>query len=358
MEKIRVGITTGDLNGIGLEVALKVLSNPKIAELCTPVIYASPKVVAYHKNVTQVEFQFSTVQTADEIEDEDRIYVVNCWADTVNITLGKVSEEGGSYAFRSLEKATEELKAGFIDAIVTPPIHKKAMQMAGFPFVGHTEYITEKFESKESLMFMVCDDFRIGLVTNHLPLAQVAAAVTKEKIAEKLKIMNKSLKIDFFIEKPLIAVLGLNPHAGDEGAIGTEEETIIRPAVEEAKAAGIMAMGPFAADGFFGSGQHRRFDGVLAMYHDQGLVAFKALSFGEGVNFTAGLPVVRTSPDHGTGFDIAGLNKANPDSFRRALYLAIDVARNRDEHAEMSANPLVSHRSRKKMKAQADDYAE
>ncbi len=358
MEKLKIGISIGDLNGIGLEVILKTLSNPKILDQFTPIIYGSVKVVSYHKNIAQVDVSFSSVQSAEETDEDNKIYVVNCWQENVNVTLGKVSAEGGQYAFKSLARAVEDLNEGWIDALVTAPIHKKSMQLANFPFPGHTEYITETFGEKESLMLLVSDTLRVGLVTNHTPIALVAQEITQEKVLQKIKILNNSLKIDFGIEKPTIAVLGLNPHAGDEGALGNEEIHIIRPAVEEAKMQGILALGPFAADGFFGSKQYSKYDGVLAMYHDQGLVAFKALSFGEGVNYTAGLSIVRTSPDHGTGFDIAGLNKANVTSFRNALYLAVDIARNRDEHADLIANALVPQRTRKRMKAQADDYAE
>jgi 4-hydroxythreonine-4-phosphate dehydrogenase len=358
MEKLKIGITIGDLNGIGLEVILKTLSNPLILEQLTPIIYGSSKVVSYHKNIAQVDISFVPVQSAEETDEEGKIYVINCWQENVNVTLGKVTADGGAYAFRSLSRAVEDLNEGWIDALVTAPIHKKAMQLAQFPFPGHTEYITESVGEKESLMLMVSDTLRVGLVTNHVPITFVAQEVTQERVLQKIKIFNDTLKIDFGVEKPTIAVLGLNPHAGDEGALGSEEIHIIRPAVEEAKLQGILALGPFAADGFFGSGQHLKYEGVLAMYHDQGLVAFKALSFGAGVNYTAGLPIVRTSPDHGTGFDIVGLNKADPSSFRKALFLALDIARNRDEHADLVANALVPQRTRKKMKAQADDYAE
>lgn len=358
MEKLKIGISIGDLNGIGLEVILKTLSNPKILEHLTPIIYASAKVVSYHKNIAQVDVSFVPVQTVEETEDDNKIYVVNCWQENVNVSLGKVSAEGGQYAYKSLVRAVEDLNEGWIDALVTAPIHKKSMQLANFPFPGHTEYITEAFGEKESLMLLASDTLRVGLVTNHTPMAFLTQEITQEKVLEKIKIFNNTLKVDFGIEKPTIAVLGLNPHAGDEGALGSEEIHIIRPAVDEAKLQGILALGPFAADGFFGSRQYTKYDGILAMYHDQGLVAFKALSFGDGVNYTAGLSIVRTSPDHGTGFDIAGLNKADPTSFRKALYLALDIARNRDEHADLVANALVPQRTRKKMKAQADDYAE
>ncbi|MBL7817454.1 MAG: 4-hydroxythreonine-4-phosphate dehydrogenase PdxA [Saprospiraceae bacterium] len=341
MEKLKIGISIGDLNGIGLEVILKTVSDERILKLCTPILYGSSKVVSYHKNIVQVEFPFANIRTTEEAED-GKVNVVNCWNENVNITLGKIGEAGGKYALRALEAAVQALKEEEIDALVTAPINKKAMAMAGFTHVGHTEYITEQLEAKESLMLMVNDGLRVGLVTNHLPLSKVAENVTREKILSKLTILNQTLKVDFNIERPTIAVLALNPHAGDEGTIGMEEEETIRPAIDMAKERGMMAFGPFPADGFFGSGQHAKFDGILAMYHDQGLVAFKALSFGDGVNYTAGLSGVRTSPDHGTAFEIAGKNVADPSSFRKALFLALDIAKNRRLHAEMTANPLKS----------------
>lgn len=339
MEKPKIGITVGDINGIGLEVILKTVSDERILKLCTPVVYGSSKVVSYHKNIVQVEFPFANLRSAEQAE-QGKVNIVNCWNDTVNITLGRLSDTGGIYAYKALEVGIAELKEGLVDAMVTAPINKKAMQMAGFPFPGHTEYIAAQFEAKESVMMLVSDDLRVGLVTNHLPISKVAENITKATILKKIEIMHESLRIDFGIEKPTIAVLGLNPHAGDEGAIGSEEIDIIRPAIEAAKEKGILAMGPFAADGFFGAAQHRKYDAVLAMYHDQGLVPFKALSFGSGVNYTAGLTCVRTSPDHGTGFDIAGQNIADPSSFRQALFLAIDIANSRAKHIEWTSNPM------------------
>jgi 4-hydroxythreonine-4-phosphate dehydrogenase len=341
MEKLKIGISIGDINGIGLEVILKTVVDERILKLCTPIIYGSSKVVSYHKNIVQVEFPFATIRSATDAEN-GKINIVNCWQDNVNITLGKINEQGGVYAYQALENAILELKNGSIDALVTAPIHKKAMQMAGFPFPGHTEYIAHEIGATESLMLLVNDNLRVGLVTNHIPLSKVTEHITRERIRHKIDILNETLRVDFFIEKPRIAVLGLNPHAGDEGALGSEEEEIIRPAIEMAKETGILAMGPYSADGFFGAAQHLKFDAILAMYHDQGLIPFKALSFGEGVNYTAGLSVVRTSPDHGTAFDIAGQNVADPSSFRKALFLAIDIAKNRMQYAEMTENPLKS----------------
>lgn len=340
MEKLKIGISIGDINGVGLEVILKNLSNPSLAKMATFIVYGSAKVVSYHKNIVDVNLHYHQAQNIDRIHRE-KVNVINCWNENVNITLGKATEDGGKYAIQSLEAATNDLRHGLIDALVTAPINKEAMQMANFPFPGHTEYITEKLEAKDSLMFMVHDDLKVGLVTNHLPIGEVRQSITKGAIITKLRLLNDSLKMDFGIDRPTIAVLGLNPHAGDGGAIGKEDEEIVRPAIVELKKKGFMVMGPYPADGFFGSGQYKKFDAVLAMYHDQGLVPFKLLSFGEGVNYTAGLSSVRTSPDHGTGFDIAGQSMASEVSFRKAIFSAIDFVKNRKEYFENHANPLI-----------------
>lgn len=339
MDKPIVGISIGDINGIGLEVILKTLVNPKILDFCTPVVYGSTKVISYHKNIVGIDFPFLSVQRSDRFA-LDRINIMNCWQESVNITLGKATETGGQYALRSLEAAARDLKQGVIDALVTAPINKEAMKMAGFPFPGHTEYLTKELGVDDSLMFMVADGLRVGLVTNHLPVREVAAQISREQVLRKIRLMEQSLRIDFGIDRPTIAVLGLNPHAGDGGVIGDEDERIIRPAVIECKKNGIVAAGPFPADGFFGSGMYKKFDGILAMYHDQGLVPFKLLAFGGGVNFTAGLPGVRTSPDHGTAYDLAGKNEAEPDSFREALFAAVDIARSRKDYYDSRANAL------------------
>ncbi len=340
MSKVKLGISIGDINGIGLEVILKTLANKKILDYCLPIIYGSSKVVSYHKNIVGIEeFSFHGMRSGDSFKEE-KINIMNCWTENVSITLGKASEHSGKYAYKSLDKAASDLQEGFIDAIVTAPINKGAMKEEDFPFPGHTEYLTQKWKSEESLMLMVNEDLRIGLVTNHLPIKNVSSAITKEKISKKLAILNDTLKIDFSIERPTIAVLGLNPHAGDSGVIGEEEEKIIRPAIIEAKKGGIMVMGPFPADGFFGSSTFKKYDAILAMYHDQGLIPFKALSFGNGVNYTAGLPYIRTSPDHGTAYEIAGKNMADPSSFRKALFMAVDIVRKRKDYLEMHSNPL------------------
>ena len=341
MEKMRIGITVGDINGIGLEVILKTISHKNITDVCTPVVYGSTKIVSYHKNIVGIDdFKFQSLRDAQRIHT-DKINIINCWQDNVNITLGKVSEMGGKYAMMSLERAISDLENGLIDAVVTAPINKQAMDMAGFKYPGHTEYFMDTFGAKENLMFMITEDLKVGLVTNHVPVTKVGELITKGRILKKLRIMNETLKMDFGIERPSIAVLGLNPHAGDGGVIGKEEETIIRPAIIEAKKKGILAFGPYAADSFFGTPNYKKYDAILAMYHDQGFITFKALSFGRGVNYTAGLPIVRTSPDHGTGFDIVGQNKADPTSFRYAIYAAVDIARNRKDYIEMHENPIV-----------------
>ena len=342
MTKPRIGITCGDINGISLEVSLKALSNLKILDLCTPVIYGSSKVVSYHKNIVKLsDLPVQNLSSAQKLRT-DKINVVNCWQDVVNISLGNVTVEGGKYAHMAMDRAFQDLEAGLIDAIVTAPINKESMHLAEFPFPGHTEFFAFRSNASAHLMCMINDEFRIAVHTAHIPLREVADKITKDAVLDTIKLFNTSLVKDFAIEKPLIAVLGLNPHAGDGGVIGEEDKNHIRPAIIEAKKSGIMVMGPFAADGFFGSGKYKKFDGVIAMYHDQGLIPFKLMSFGAGVNYTAGLPIVRTSPDHGTGFDIAGKNEADHFSMRKAIYTAIDISRNRREYEEMRANALVN----------------
>lgn len=340
MDKIRVGITLGDVNGIGPEVLIKTLENEKLTEICTPVIYGSAKVMSYHRNVANSDgFNFKTVSDMKRLY-RDRVNLVNCWLENVTINLGKITEDGGKYAFLSLEKAVEDLQNGLIDALVTGPISKKAMNLHGFPFKGHTDYLADKVGNPNHLMILADEDLRVAVLSHHIPLKDVAETVTKEAILGKLEVLNKSLIMDFDIEKPHIAILGLNPHASDEGVIGDEEELVIRPAIIEAKKSGLLVSGPFSPDAFWGSAKYKKVDAVLAMYHDQGLIPFKMNSFGRGVNITVGLPFVRTSPDHGTAFDIAGKNIANPDSFRAALFAAIDLARNRKSYYEIRKNSV------------------
>lgn len=340
MRKHKIGITIGDINGIGPEVIIKAFSSPKMLEFCVPIIYGSSKVMSYHKNIVKTH-DFSFVTTGDASRaSNSKVNVVNCWDDDIKINLGIATEEAGRLAQKAMDRAIDEAKDGKLDAIVTAPINKEAMKMANFPHPGHTEYFTEKLGKSESLMTMVSDNLRIALATNHLPLSEVAGSINKETLVKKLKIFNRTLIQDFGIEKPVIAVMGLNPHAGDNGVIGTEEDSIIRPVIIEAKKNGVHVIGPFAADGFFGSSKFSKVDGIFAMYHDQGLIPFKTLTFGSGVNVTGGLPIVRTSPDHGTGYDIAGKNQADPASMRAAAYMAIDIARTRKEYKESRENKL------------------
>lgn len=341
MSKIKIGITIGDINGIGLEVILKTLMDKRIPNLCNTFIYGSSKIVSYHKNIVGIDFQFHPTKNADRY-NEEKINVINCWNENVNITLGRPTELSGKYAYKSLDLASTDLQHQKIDAIVTAPINKEAMKMASFPHPGHTEFLSEKFGKSDELMLMLNDDLRIGVATAHIPITKVATTLNKKLIIEKIKIFHETLKIDFGIERPTIAVLGLNPHASDNGVIGQEEEKMIRPAIVESKKNGIIAMGPYPADGFFGARMQVKFDGVLAMYHDQGLIPFKTLSFNEGVNYTAGLPIVRTSPDHGTAYDIVGKNMADPSSFRKAIFTAIDIVKNRKAYFEARENSLTN----------------
>lgn len=338
--KIRIGITQGDMNGIGPETIIRALSDPTITELITPVIYSSVKVLQSHRKAMGIEdFSVHVVKPGDPLNHK-RINLVPCFEAEDEVEFGVASETSGRLALMSIDAAIEDLKRGYIDAMVTAPVDKHAVARALPGFTGHTGYIKNKFEANEVLMLLVSNDLRVGLVTEHLPLRDVAAAVTVEKIVAKGKLMAKSLLEDFGIRKPRIAVLGLNPHAGDNGELGNEEKDIIVPAVDQLQNAGIMAYGPYPADGFFGSNAWQKFDGVLAMYHDQGLAPFKAVSFSSGVNFSAGLPYIRTSPDHGTAFDIAGKNLASETSLREAIFAAVDIFRTRANWKEISADPL------------------
>lgn len=338
--KVRVGITHGDINGVGYELILKTFADPTMMELCTPVVYGSPKVAAYHRKVMDLTTNFQTMTTAADAVD-GRLNLVTCMEDEVKIELGKPSAESGQAALAALEMALKEYGEGLIDVLVTAPINKKSTQSDAFRFPGHTEYIQERVgEGKEALMILMNEVLRVALVTTHLPLKEVPAAVTREAIERKLRLFHHALKADFGISKPRIAVLSLNPHIGEDGLLGTEEQDIIRPAMETAEEEHITCFGPFAADGFFGSRAYEHYDGVLAMYHDQGLAPFKTLAMGDGVNYTAGLPLVRTSPAHGTAYDIAGKGCADENSFRQALYTAIDVFRCRSRYEEARQNPL------------------
>lgn len=340
-EKIIIGITHGDINGIGYEVILKTFSDVRMLDSFVPVIYGSPKVAAYHrKNLDIQGLNLNIVNSIEEINPK-RINIINCADDEIKVEIGLSTVEAGKAAFAALERATADLKKGALQAIVTAPINKNNIQSADFKFPGHTEYLEMKFgNGAKALMMLVNDVMRVAVVTGHIPVKDIAGTLTEKLILEKLVVLNESLKKDFSIVRPRIAILGLNPHAGDEGVIGNEEQTIIIPAMNQASKAGIICAGPYPADGLFGSGNFDKFDAVLAMYHDQGLIAFKTVSMDTGVNFTAGLPVIRTSPDHGTAYDIAGQNKASDESFRQAVYLVYDIYQSRKWNAEISANPL------------------
>ena len=338
--KIRVAITQGDTNGVGYEVILKAFADPAILELCTPIIYGSPKIAAYHRKALNLETTFSIINHAEEARD-GRVNLLTCFDDEVKVELGQPSQEAGEAALKALDRAMTDFRSQLYDVLVTGPINKATIQSPGFRFPGHTEYIeTSVGNGDKALMILMNDVLRVALVTIHLAIKDVARAITKEAIIEKATIFHRSLKRDFRISNPRIAVLALNPHAGDEGLLGQEEKDIIKPAIDELAAKGIQAFGPYPADGFFGAGTFDRFDGVLAMYHDQGLTPFKTIAQDSGVNYTAGLPIVRTSPDHGTAYDIAGKGQADELSMRQAIYTAIDVFRNRQQYDEPLANPL------------------
>lgn len=338
--KIRVGITHGDINGVGYEVILKSFSDPVMLELCTPIVYGSPKVATYHRKALDLQTNFSIINRAEDAQDM-KLNILTCTEDELKVELTKATPEAGKAALDALERALQDYRDGGIDVLVTAPINKHTIQSDTFRFPGHTEYIEERVgDNRKALMILLKDDFRVALVTGHIPVKDIASSLTKERIMEKLAIFHRSLKQDFGIDNPRIAVFSLNPHAGDHGVIGTEESEIIIPAIQEMVAKGVQCFGPYPADGFMGSGNYSHFDGILAMYHDQGLAPFKALAMDEGVNFTAGLPIVRTSPAHGTAYDIAGKGVASENSFRQAIYLALDVYRNRLVDKEIHARPL------------------
>jgi len=339
-EKIIVGITQGDINGIGLEVIIKTFLDPQMFELCTPIIFGSNKTASFHRKALNIEdFSFNPIRNVSEINHK-RANIINVYDEDITIELGNQTETGGKYALKSLEGAVNALARNTIDVLITAPINKENIQSPDFKFPGHTEYLDEKFGDGNSLMFLISDILRVAVVTGHIPVSNIAKELTTEKIIKKIQVLNNSLIQDFSVRKPKIAVLGLNPHAGDKGVIGDEEQRIILPAITKSNEEGILAYGPYPADGFFGTGAYKNFDAVLAMYHDQGLIPFKTIAFNSGVNFTAGLPVVRTSPDHGTAYDIAGKNVASEESFRNAIYTAIDIFKTRKQYVEASANPL------------------
>ncbi|HET7179483.1 MAG TPA: 4-hydroxythreonine-4-phosphate dehydrogenase PdxA [Chryseosolibacter sp.] len=333
-EKPRIGITLGDVNGIGPEVVMKALGDARILSLITPVVYGSTRVLSFYKKLLALEeFNFSQVKGKGQLVHKS-INVVNCWEEPLDVNPGKATRETGAASLKALQEACSELKEGLIDALVTAPIDKHSIHSEEFPFKGHTEFLAREFGGGESLMFMVSESLRVGLVTDHEALRDVPALITRERVEAKLQLMERSLKRDFGISKPRIAVLGLNPHAGDGGLIGREDEEIIRPVVSEARNKGRLVSGPLPSDGFFGTAQYRQYDGVLAMYHDQGLVPFKTLAFESGVNYTGGLSIVRTSPDHGTAYNIAGKNQANEASMRQAIFLAGEIFRHHDDQSK------------------------
>ncbi len=339
-QKIKIGITHGDINGIGYEVIIKTLLDNRIFDICIPIIYGSPKVAAYHRKALDiVNFSLNNIKSPNDANPK-RANIINCVDDDIRVELGKSTSTAGESSYIALKQAVEDLKANKLDAIVTAPINKHNIQSTDFRFAGHTEYLKECFEAKEVLMLMVSDFIRIGVVTSHIPLADVPSLITLQTVLSKIRLLNKTLIEDFGIRKPKLAIFGLNPHAGEQGILGKEEKDIIIPAINKAKEEDIMALGPFPSDGFFGSGDFMRFDGILAMYHDQGLTPFKSLVPNEGVNYTAGLPIIRTSPAHGTAFELAGKNLAMPGSFRKALFTAVDIHKHRKEYAELTKNPL------------------
>jgi len=340
-EKIIIGITHGDINGVGYEVILKTLADSRMLETFIPVIYGSHKVAAYHrKNLDLQGFNLNVINSLEEVNPK-RVNIINCVDDDIKVDLGVSTTDAGKAALAALERATEDLRSGGLQALVTAPINKKNIQSANFKFPGHTEYLEEKFGTgTPALMMLINDVMRVAVVTGHIPVSRISTELTEKLIVDKLIVFNESLKKDFSIGRPRIAVLGLNPHAGDNGVIGDEEQTVIIPAMKKAESKGILCVGPYPSDGFFGSGNFDKFDGVLAMYHDQGLIPFKTVSMDTGVNFTAGLSVIRTSPDHGTAYDIVGKNLASEESFRQALYLAYDVYQSRKWNDEIKANPL------------------
>jgi 4-hydroxythreonine-4-phosphate dehydrogenase len=337
-ENIIVGISIGDLNGIGSEVILKTFEDSRMLELCTPVIFANVKILSFVRKNFESTVALHGIDKLDQIVI-GKVNVFNLWREGIDLNLGTNDEKVGEYAIKSFVAATKALKEGVIDVLVTAPINKYNIQSESFKFPGHTDYLDQELEG-DALMLMVQDNLRVGLLTDHIPINEVASHLTEELIFKKIETINQTLIQDFSINKPKIAVLGLNPHCGDGGVIGTEDDNVLKPALKKLFEKGTLVFGPFPADGFFGSNQYEKYDAVIATYHDQGLIPFKTLSFGNGVNYTAGLNKIRTSPDHGTAYDIAGKNKADYNSFKEAVYLAIDVYNSRNQYAEISQKPL------------------
>lgn len=337
-ENIIVGISVGDLNGIGAEVILKTFEDSRMFELCTPVVFANAKIVSFLRKNLNIDIHINGVDNLNQIVP-GKFNVLNVWKEGVNLEHGKLDDNVGKYAIKSFVEATKALKNGLIDVLVTAPINKYNIQSDEFKFPGHTDYLDKELDGS-ALMLMVHDKLRVGLLTDHIPVNEVASKISKELIEKKIETIKNTLIKDFKIAKPKIAVLGLNPHSGDNGVIGKEDEEVVKPTLKKLFEYGTMVFGPYSSDSFFGSNMYQNFDAILAMYHDQGLIPFKTLSFGKGVNYTAGLEKIRTSPDHGTAFEIAGKGMANHDSFKEALYLALDVFANRNEYKELTENPL------------------
>ena len=337
-EKIKVGISIGDINGIGCEIILKTFEDSRMLDFCVPVIFASNKIISQQKKDLGINLNFHGIQEASKAV-EGKINVVNVLKEGLNINYGQATEKAGMLAIKSLKVAVRALKKNDIDVLVTAPINKANIQSEEFKFPGHTDYLAQELGGK-SLMFMVTQDLKIGLLTDHVAVKDVAEKINAELIKQKVLLIEKSLKMDFGIRRPKIALLGINPHSGDNGVIGKEDDEVLKPTIDELAQHGHLVFGPYAADSFFGSGNHKRFDAVLAAYHDQGLIPFKTLSFGRGVNFTAGLSHVRTSPDHGTAYEIAGKGMADHGSFKEAVFSAIEIFKNRKEYQELTSNPL------------------
>lgn len=339
---IKLGISIGDLNGIGCEVVLKTFEDSRMLDFCTPIIFASNKTISGQQKALDISIPFNGVQEASKAVD-GKLNIVNVWKQVPEIQFGQATKEGGDFALQSLKAAVAALKNGDIDVLVTAPINKNNIQAEDFKFPGHTDYLAQELEG-ESLMFMVTDDLKIGLLTDHVAVKDVASAIIPRLIRDKVNTIEKSLKMDFGIRKPKIALLGINPHSGDNGVIGKEDEEVLKPVIKEMANNGHLVFGPYSADSFFGSDNYKNFDAVLAAYHDQGLIPFKTLSFGRGVNFTAGLNKVRTSPDHGTAYEIAGKGQADHSSFKEAVFMAIKIFRNRTEYMELTENVLKKQR--------------
>ncbi len=343
--KIRLGISIGDYNGIGCEVALKTFEDPRMLDFCTPIFFASNKMISQQKNTLGMNINFNGVKDVAQAT-QGKINVVNVWKESPSIQFGQETKEAGKFAIKSFEAAVNALKSGRVDVLVTAPINKNNIQSENFKFPGHTDYLAKELEG-QSLMFMVTDELKVGLLTDHIAVKDVAQAITPKLVQEKVHTITESLKMDFGIRKPKVAVLGINPHSGDNGTIGEEDEKILKPSIRELFDKGILVYGPYSADSFFGSNGHKNFDAIIAAYHDQGLIPFKTLSFGKGVNYTAGLNKVRTSPDHGTAFEIAGKGQADPSSFKEAVFTALQIYKNRTEYKELIKNPLQKQKTKR-----------